>query len=367
MLKTISICDAKNVMVHGRTAQCGDALTLFWSTSGLEMNLQGTQLWVEFETDYSVYEQWISVLLNGAHVARMMLPKGRGWVQLMHGLDAAQINHIEILRDVQAMPNDDDCSLRIHALRTDGAFLPVEAKKLKLEVIGDSITSSEGAIGAQEETNWMPVLFCAARGYAHLAAAQLQADLRVISQSGWGVLTSWDNDPSCAIPTYYDQVCGVIKGEKNAALGAFEKNDFDAWSADVVVINLGTNDSSAFSQPAFTDPVTGVSYKQRSNEDGTRNREDEQKLCAAMRGFLATVRKCNPNAYILWAYGMLGAPIAQLIKGAVAQYCNESGDQRAQFMLLPDGPADGIGARNHPGLLMHMNTASVLAEKIRSL
>ncbi len=368
MIKTIAISQAHHVAVRGRTAKASrQPLALFWTASGLEMNLKASEIWVEFETDYSTYEQWVSVILNGAHVARLMLQKGRAWMPLLRGLNPDRVHHIEILRDVQAMPTDPDCCLLVHALRTDGEFLPVDEKQLKLEVIGDSLTSSEGAIGAKEETDWISLLFCAARGYPFRLKQLLHADLRVISKRGGGALTSGDNDPIGAIPNYYQQVCGVLKGEKNAELGAFERNDFDAWSADVVVINLGTNDASAFLQPAWTDPVTGEKHKQRLEADGTRNREDEEKLSRAMREFLKKVRACNPNAHILWVHGMLGAPLEQLIEDAVARYAAETGDKRAEFFLLPSGPADGMGARNHPGKPMHDCVAEALAEKIRSL
>lgn len=367
MLNTISIANAENVLVHGRTTACRAPLTLFWSASGLEMNLRGSELWIECETDYELYEQWISVILNGAHIARMMLPAGRVWIPLLRGLNPEKVHHIEIIRDVQAMPTDPRCCLQIHALRTDGEFLPVTEKALKLEVIGDSITSSEGAIGAKEETDWIAPFFCAARGYAFRTAQALNADLRVLSQSGWGALTSWDNDPNCAMPKYYEQVCGVVKGEKNAALGAFEPNDFTAWSADVVVVNLGVNDNSAFNQPAWVDPQTGISYKQRTNEDGTHNREDEDHLKCAMHDFLMTLRRCNPHAHILWVHGMLGNPLRELISGVVRDYCAETGDTGAEFLELPNEPLSGIGARSHPGKPMHDCAADALIAKIRAL
>ena len=367
MLKTIPMKDAKEVMIHGRTTACRSPLTLFWSASGIEMNLKATELWVEFETDFSVHAQWVSVLLNGAHVARFLLPKGRVLMPILHGLNPEKVNHIEILRDVQAMPIDPDCALHIHALRTEGEFVPVEAKSMKLEIIGDSITSAEGSIGAKEETDWIAPLFCAARGYAFATAKALNADLRVLSQSGWGALTSWDNDPHCAMPLYYDEICGVVKGEKNAQLGAFDKNDFEAWSADVVVVNLGVNDNSAFNQPAWVDPETGIAYKQRTNEDGTKNAEDAGNLRKAMHDFIVKIRARNPHAHILWVHGMLGDPLKDFISNMVKDYCAETGDQKVEFLLLPNEPLSGIGARSHPGKPMHDTAAEALIAKIRSL
>ena len=39
--------------------------TLFWTAGGLEMLYTGSELWVEWEADYSTMEPWVSVELNG--------------------------------------------------------------------------------------------------------------------------------------------------------------------------------------------------------------------------------------------------------------------------------------------------------------
>ncbi|KAF6590638.1 GDSL family lipase, partial [Paenibacillus sp. EKM208P] len=80
----------------------------------------------------------------------------------------------------------------------------------------------------------VPMLFTALRNYTAITAEALNADYRVLSQSGWGVLTSWDNNPHANIPAYYEQVCGVLTGERNEALGAFSDHDFTPWQPDVV-------------------------------------------------------------------------------------------------------------------------------------
>ena len=43
MLKTIEIQEAKNLVVHGRNGARRQPLTLFWTASGLEMNLHGSE------------------------------------------------------------------------------------------------------------------------------------------------------------------------------------------------------------------------------------------------------------------------------------------------------------------------------------
>lgn len=184
------------------------------------------------------------------------------------------VKNVRVVKDVQPMSSDPRSLLQIHALKVDGELLPVADKSYKLEFIGGSITSGEGTIGAKEGTDWIPMLFTAIHSYTAITATALNADYRVLSQSGWGVLTSWDNNPHGNILAYYEQVCGMLTGKRNEALGALSDHDFTSWRPDVVVVNLGTNDGGAFYSPAWTDPTSGKVYKQRLNEDGTFNEED---------------------------------------------------------------------------------------------
>lgn len=112
------------------------------------------------------------------------------------------------------MNADPESVLQINAVETDGEFLPVPERNLKIEFIGDSITSGEGDIGAKAETDWISMFFSAENNYAVMVSRALNADIRVSSQSGWGVCCGWNNDPNSAIPPIYGQLCGLLSGEK---------------------------------------------------------------------------------------------------------------------------------------------------------
>lgn len=366
-LKTYPIAKTKHVKVHGRTTPTLTPLTLFWTGSGIELNMTGSELWIEIEADYQVYEPWISIVINGVPMSRLMVTAGRHWICLLRGLNSATVKNVRIVKDVQPMSSDPRCLLQIHALKVDGELLPVSDKPLKVEFIGDSITSGEGTIGAKEETDWVPMLFTALRNYTAITAEALNADYRVFSQSGWGVLTSWDNNPHGNIPAYYEQICSVLTGERNESLGAFADHDFTSWQPDVVVVNLGTNDGGAFYSPAWTDPVSGKVYKQRLNEDGTFNEEDVQAFENAAEHFLVKLRTCNPAAHIVWAYGMLGTPMMSAIYRAVDAYKKKTKDRKVSVFQLPNTTEATIGSRNHPGLLAHTKAADELTQYLREI
>lgn len=366
-LRLYALPDIEHLKVHGRTSGNLAPLTLFWTGSAIELNAKGSELWIEVEADYDTYEPWISIVINGTTVSRQMVTAGRHWVCVFRGMNPGAVKNVRVVRDLQAMSGDPSCVLQIHAVKFDGEFVPVEAKPYKVEFIGDSITSGEGAIGGKAEEDWIPMWFSAIHNYTYMTAEALNAEYRVISQSGWGVLTSWDNNPNGNIPDRYEQVCGLLTGEKSKALGASEPNDFASWQPDVVVVNLGTNDDGAFHSPAWKDPATGTLHKQRLNGDGTYNEEDLKHFEEAAAGFLAKLRKYNKHAHIVWAYGMLGIPMMPAIYRAVDSYRKQTGDTKVSVFQLPNMTEETVGARSHPGALAHEKTAKELAGHIRDL
>ena len=366
-LQVYALTDVKNLKVHGRTTGCLSPLTLFWTGSAIELNAKGSEIWIEVEADYDIYEPWISISINSAFVSRQMLTAGRYWICVFRGMNENAIKNVRIVKDVQAMSGDSGCSLKIHAVKFDGEFLPVEEKTYKIEFIGDSITSGEGTIGAKAEEDWIPMWFSAINNYSFMTAESLNAEYRIISQSGWGVFTSWDNNIHANIPEYYEKVCGLVSGEKNEVLGAFNENDFDSWQPDVVVVNLGTNDGGAFNQPEWKDEVTGETRKQRINEDGTFNEKDLEDFEAAALHFLIKLRKYNKKANIVWVYGMLGIPMMPAIYRAVDAYTKKTGDKKVSVFQLPNTTEETVGARSHPGILAHEKAAKALTEYIKEI
>lgn len=347
--------------VLGRTNGSLSPLTLFWTGSGLELNLRAGELWAEVETDFDFLEQWVAVVVNGAVVSRQPLPAGRHWLCLFRGMDPAKVKNVRLLKEIQAMPHDPKTRLQIHALRTDGELEPVAPRRWRLEFIGDSITSGEGIIGAKAEEDWIPMFFSAAYSYTVETANRLDADFRVLSQSGWGVRSSWDNDPNQAMPRVYTQVCGPLDNAENRALGAMEPNDFAAWQPHAVIINLGTNDGGALNQPAWADPATGKTFQQSADQAG------REAFIQSVIDFLKLLREKNPGAYLLWAYGMLGRDMAAPIRQAVARYQVETGDHRAVFLQLPDTNQETVGSRGHSGPKAHAQAAEALADALKTI
>lgn len=364
-LQTIPISDIKHLKVHGRTTEERSPLTLFWTASGIEMNVTGSELWIELESNYEQYEPWIHILVNDVSVSRFMLQKGKKWVPVFRGMNTERVKNIRIVKETQAMSDDSLHQLHVHQIALDGQVTGIADRPYKIEFIGDSITSGEGAIGARGEEDWIPMWFSAIDNYSYMTANQLNADYRVISQSGWGVMTSWDNNPNHNIPQYYEQVCGLMKGKKHEANGAHKAHDFSSWQPNAVVVNLGTNDGGSFYNASWNDPSTGRVYKQRLNEDGTFHKEDLASFEQAAYQFIVKLRALNPEAHIVWAYGMLGTPMMPAIRSVIESYKKATGDINIGFLQLPNMTDETVGARQHPGKLAHEQAAYVLVQYLK--
>ena len=353
------------IRVLGRTNGACDPLVLFWTGSGIEMMYDGTELWCEFESDYGSHEQWIAVLINGALISRQMLPKGRSRICLLRGMAGGKQTKVTVLKEVQAMPGDEKAYLAICGLYGDGTMKLPPEPSCKIEFIGDSITSGEGAFGAKQEEEWISMFFGHVHSYPYMVSKELNADYRVFSKSGWGIYCSWDNQPKFNIPSQYENICSATFSEKLAKKGFCEKNDFASWQPDAILVNLGTNDDGAFHNPAFTDE-NGVTHKMRMKGDKYLKKDGDKVKNAAVE-FLKILRRNNENARIFWCYGMLGDGMKEILLAAIKEYKEETKDKKVAFLELPNTTEETVGSRMHPGKASHEKAAKVIVKKLKSV
>lgn len=343
------------------TAWRAGVLPLFWSGSGVELCCSGPELHATLEAGFTEAAPWVAVELNGALILRTPLNRGRNELCLFQGLTAGTPKHVRLLRESQPMPEDRAGRLWISELRWPGEdFLPLPSPACRLEFVGDSLTSGEGLYGAREETDFAPAWFSAARGFPQRTADRLGAECRIVSQSGWGLRSDWRNDPRHALPAWYARVCGPAAGRVNAALGAQEPQDFASWRPDAIVVNLGTNDVGAMENPPWRGP-DGETFWQSPDAGGFALLED------AAVDFMKTLRRHNPGARLVWAYGMIEDSLRPCLEGAVARFRRETGDQNAWYLPLPAVTAEALGSRLHPGPACHEAAAEALAVFLRTI
>jgi len=208
--------------------------------------------------------------------------------------------------------------------------------------------------------DWVPTLFSASLGWPKRAADQLDADFRVISQSGWGIRSGWDNDPRHALPDWYEAVCATASGKRDLALGSQRANDFNAWSPDAILINLGSNDINAMTISAWHGP-DGVRFKQEDTPQCRQLIED------AALSFLHKLRRLNPGAKLVWSYGMVNNSLHPQLVNAAARFRAETGDEDVYYLPLPAVTPENMGSRLHPGPACHQEAADIIAAFLRDI
>ena len=355
--------------ISGRTGCSPDGspflnpLTLFWTASGIECAVTEAELYADIECDYKCYRPWISVWINGKRTARFAPEKGRSRICLLES--PAPLTRIQILKECQAMAGDSSHRFCIHGFFTNSGksvpdiFIPLEPKKYLFECIGDSLTCGEGLEDPIDGKEWNPAWQGTRNHFAMILAQRFNADISIIAQSGWGLLCGWNNDPHCTIPPLYPFVCSLAKGAANREAGASQAWDFSQHKTDAVIINLGSNDEYAFRAELWEDPASGKTYKLHGNADYAR-------LKAAAKNFIGEIRRHNPQALIIWCYGMFLTGCMDLFRSAVEEFRAENGDDKVRFIELSPMDDTTAGAQKHPGLLCHKEAADLISKVLNN-
>ena len=375
-MKSYKISEIDNKIILGRTTpiEKDKPLVLFWSASALELCVKSSDVYLLISSDYDTHEPWISVYINGRNISRFMIEKGEPkWVCVARNMNNQNENTITIYKDTQPMPDDSHHSLLIHEVKISegGIFCPIKPKKMKIEFIGDSITSGEGLGGGPNDWDWIPQNFVGSATYAALLSRMINADFNVVSQSGWGICWAWDGNRNNKIPPFYEQICGVCRSDLLKSLGSQKSYNFKGGS-DYIIINLGTNDNGAFYQPPWKEKEYGDKYELNINEDGSVSEKDSNIIVDGVKDFLKVIRKNNPNAIIIWCWGMVKLELVPpLIQYGVEEYMFESGDKKVYTMELDS--MDDVekfdedkGSRGHPGPKTHKLAANKLYDFIQN-
>ena len=310
------------VMKMGRCTGREGAFPLHWTGSGVLLTLACARLEAEFETRYQKNAPWITVLADGAPVARLALSPGKSRVTLLAGMDPAFAHTVAVLRDSQPVEGDGG-SLALEALYTDGAVSAPPEPRWNIGFIGDSLMVGEGCLGPKNGMEWITAWMSGTLAFGGTALRALGARGRFLCQGGYGVFCGWDGDPGGNIPRLYHKVC--------LPEGQGEEYDFSMDPLDAVVINLGTNDHTALqSLPEAERPARAEALRR------------------AALDFLRAVREKEKNAVLLWAYGMCGNELDSLFRDAVETRRREGDGKCFYLPLRPAGGAE-FGCRSHPG------------------
>ncbi|MBO4878341.1 MAG: GDSL family lipase [Ruminococcus sp.] len=231
----------------------------------------------------------------------------------------------------------------------DAVIVPAEVKPFRIEFIGDSITCAYGVDDSNTQSEFATEAENAMKSYGYLAAEMLGAEYSLFSYSGHGIISGWTetgerNTREIIVP-YYGSA-----GFSYALAGDTAPQDIpwdnSALPADIVVVNLGTNDFSYCSANA--------------------NKGAVGEFAREYLRFLRTVREKNPAAEIIAALGIMNADLYSQVEQA-AQALRAEGDSRVRSFrfTMQDGRL-GYGSNWHPSAETHLRAAEEIAAFIRA-
>ena len=334
------------IRLLGRLDPAQDPIALDWTGSGLEVRFRGTGIWAELEAPVPAPVMWLIVLADGCPVCRFPVEPGCRFYPLLLGMEAEGTRTVTLLKETQCMPNAPEATVLIRSLRYDGELLPLPSYDLRIEFIGDSLTSGEGSLAPRDNEEWVTPWFSARANYSWYACRELNAERRVLSQSGYGVCWDWEHTERNNMSDGYEKIVGVLSGEAAAGRGCEKPYSFAAWPADIVCVRLLSND------------VNGMNQKNSLDRD----RETVVSGCVEL---LRRIRKNNPDSRIVWI--LPGSSSHPEIGREAVERALSGGIEKLTCFSLPDYTEADFGARAHPNAEWNRKAGLLLADYLKTL
>lgn len=345
---TAVIPDSDNVKLLGRTHLDADnVLWLSYSGSGAEFTVTGKRAEITIMGDSSVsggsnYAR-IAIYVDGERVVDDMIDNAEEKYVLFEG-EEEKTAEVKIVKLSECAMS----SCGIAKIDVDGTVAPTVEKDLFIEFIGDSITCGYGVDDEDKSHSFSTTTEDVTKAYAYKVAEKLNADYSMVSISGYGVVSGYTTDgtkvSAQTIPQYYDKL-GFSYNNFNGTKPESIDWSFDTRQPDIVVLNLGTNDSSYCSG----------------------NIEKSEEFAQGYVDFLKTIREKNPDASIVCAFGVMGNSLYQYVEYATILYTEETGDTNVYpVALAPQDGTLGYAADWHPTEATHEATADTVVNFINA-
>ena len=318
----------KYFLFQGRRYAKGERLFLNHSGASVLGKFAGRELVLRVFSDFELEGRnaYVRLTVDGK-TRRVRLPKGEKTLVVR----AEEGEHLfEVVKLTESANN----SFALLSSVADGVFIPLEKKPApKIEFIGDSITTGFGTLAPLGNGEYKTKEQDVTKAFSYLTAKALGADYNVIAAGGWPIYRSVYSDHS--IPEIYENV-DFFRNE--------EKWDFSAFSPDVVVITLGTNDFSYLSE--FS---------------GEKREEEKEKVVACFASFIKSVAARNERARIFLLCGFFEKP--ELLPMTIEAQ-RRVGSPRVSVLETPSAASLSDVRAGHPGRICHRIATKKLVEAI---
>lgn len=287
----------------GRMYFQGDELVADNPATGVELAFYGTAFRAEMSASANIYfRAYIDGDREGVFTR---MNTGKQTYTLAEGLPEG-VHTVRIVKSSEL----DDGALRFCSFETEQFLEAPEKSGLKIEFVGDSLTTGYGVLEAGTRTIDNSDV---CKGYAYLTAQALNADYSCVALQGICVKAHmWQSS--------------VNMWDMYGCVSLVTREPYIAESdPDVIVVNLGTNEHTYIAQK---DP----SYAEVFPDD--------------YYDFLSYLRKTHKNSYIVCLYGMQA--INQSVNDGIREAVDRMKDEKV--LCFNKFVADSSGANGHPGV-----------------
>ena len=324
----------KDVLYFGRTYKKSNIRWMNWSGSGFSIRFQGSSVAAEFYSNAPDLKNYayLKVYVDGVEQKDILLKEENQIVMLAEGLDAAQEHTVEVRKRTNARSSTAGIG---RLVLMDGTILePEKPKERLIEFIGDSLTVGYMASkDGKSATAWSTTTEDVTKTYCPQIAQAFDAEYQVVAISGRGVVRNNGGDANVLFPDIYRE----LDTYNNPGVAY----DF-AQQPDVIVINLGTNDES----------------------DANKDLPAEE-FRQGLYNFLKEVRQYNPEAQILYTYGLVRIGLSEDISEVVEQLRSE-GDNKIHYLQLAQCEKWELNL-NHTVSSAYGSRGDAIVEKIREI
>ena len=347
----------KKLRYIGRTYIKNDMLYMNFSGSGIEIKIKSKEIKLVFTgTKWDDFNScpYVCILIDGERYDYAIDEK---YKSINISLDN-NVHNVKILKRTESSVS--------HAMLVEvycDELLEIdEEDKLKIEFYGDSITCGYGSIGNDPLLGFTTKTESFLDSYAYLTSKKLNAYYSAVCVSGFPIYKSRWN---LGFPI--ESVADMISISDYSEDMTFEtaiRWDNKKYIPDIVVVNLGTNDCSYFTEGQdWVDDLVKI----HGSFDEVLTKDEFISKLLPMKDkihlFLDSLFKMYGDIKIVWALNMIfvNSHIDKIVNDAIKEY-NNPNVYNFKFHSLEK--SKDFGTNWHPGKTMHKDAADELSQFI---
>ena len=314
-------------------------VTLYHSATGFTIDFTGTELYVEFDSTISGNSEkhypYFNVGVDDEIIPTVSakrtfkLTGGKQRICIVSGLNDGR-HTVKCLK----MSEPYDATVCVLSFETDGSFhkrdLEYDNGSLRFMFVCASGGSGHGALGTSGARTTKNS--SALHSFNYLTARMFGADVQYVGNSGWGVAYPTNKSVYDVLDYTGITTSNNVSGAKTTPLW-----DHSKWVPDVIIFNIGGNDT----------PDNNFNV-------ATYNREVVE--------MVQKLHNLYPSAYMIWTH--TNSKAGNYAMGALTD-AGMVGAGYLKEVIIPKVGADGTtGANGHNSLKTHITTAQIIADAL---